>query len=117
MIDEDDEELTKLRNEYGPLVANAVGVAALEIATWNPSGRYKISMPWDFRGDKKATMSQILERLVEVIIQKEEEVDEKNKVIAEKEQEVDEKNKLLEALQPPSKTVTRTAAKRRRAQV
>lgn len=120
VIDEDDAELTKLRKQYGPLVANAVGVAALEIATWNPSGRYKISMPWDFRADRKATMSQILELLVEVILQKEQDVAEKDKLIAEKELEVDEKNKLLEALQPPSKTgskiITRPAPKRRRPQ-
>lgn len=115
VIDEDNEELTKLRNKYGPLVANAVGVAALEIATWNPSGRYKISMPWDFRADQKATMSQLLERLIEVIGEKEKEVKEMKK-------ELDEKKKLLEALQPPSRTsgnktmVTRPAAKRRRAQ-
>jgi len=118
VIDEDDAELTKLRKQYGPLVANAVGVAALEIATWNPSGRYKITMPWDFRADRKATMSQILELLVEVILQKELDVAEKDKLIAEKELEVDEKNKLLEALQPFSKTgskpVTRPAPKRRR---
>lgn len=62
-------------------------------------------------------MSQILECLVEVIIQKEEEVDEKNKVIVEKEQEVDEKNKLLEVLQFFSKIVICIVVKRRRVQV
>lgn len=74
MIDEDNEELTKLRKNYGPLVANAVGVAALEIATWNPSGRYNTSMPWDFRADEKASMSQIFQHFADVVQAKEQEV-------------------------------------------
>ena len=79
VIDEDNEELTKLRKKYGPLVANAVGVAALEIETWNSSGRYPLQMPWDFRADQKASMSQIFQLLVNVLQEKEQEIKEKDK--------------------------------------
>lgn len=105
MVDEDDVELTKLRKQYGPLVANTVGVAALEIATWNPSGRYNYPMPWDFKADQKASMSQICQLLVKTIRMKEKE-------IKKKEKDITEKDKQLKAL-IPAKTPA-PAPKRRR---
>lgn len=38
-IDEDDIWLTHLRNDFGPTVADSVGVAAMEIETWIPIKR------------------------------------------------------------------------------
>lgn len=91
MVDEDDKTLTMLRTKYGPLVANAVGTAALEIETWNPSGRYIIPMPWDFKANKKATMSQIFDLVAKVL---------KGKVkeLKEREQEIKRKDKQIMAL-------------------
>ncbi|KAG0590523.1 hypothetical protein KC19_1G105900 [Ceratodon purpureus] len=108
IIDEDDEELKKLRNKYGPLVANAVGVAALELTEYNPSGRYNISMPWNFKQDVKATMSQIFQLLADILKEKEAELKEKDK-------EIKEKEKQLKALVNTSvKTTPAPAPKRRR---
>ena len=109
-INEDDEELTKLRKRYGPLVANAVGVASLELATWNPSGKYPISMPWDFKQDEKATMKQIILRLVEVIEEIEEEKKEIQKEVKEKEKELKEKQKQLNALKSSAPALKRKRA-------
>ncbi|KAG0602758.1 hypothetical protein M758_10G038400 [Ceratodon purpureus] len=98
VVDDDDEELTTLRKTYGPLVATAVGVAALELADWNPSGRYNVSMPWDFNANQKASMSQVFQLFVDVL--------------QEKEKEIKEKDKQLKAL-APTKT-SGSASKRRR---
>ena len=58
-IMEDDPNLAKLR-KFGSRVYNSVCETLLEIAEWNPSGRYIVSVPWDFEGKRKATMAQIV---------------------------------------------------------
>ncbi|XP_024392387.1 protein INVOLVED IN DE NOVO 2 isoform X2 [Physcomitrium patens] len=78
-VNEDDKELTNIREKYGPLVANAVAAAMLELTTWNPSGRYIVSMPWDFKANQKATMSQLFDFFLKVIKNKEDEVKETQK--------------------------------------
>lgn len=81
-IKEDDPDLTKLR-KYGSRVYNSVCETLLEIAEWNPSGRYILSVPWDFEGKRKATMAQIVEVLKRVIKAKEKEITLKDKELKE----------------------------------
>ena len=70
--------MAKLR-KYGSLVYNSVCETLLEIAEWNPSGRYIVSVPWDFEGKRKATMAQLVEVLNQVIRAKEKEITLKDK--------------------------------------
>lgn len=99
-VDEANEILTQLRNKYGPLVANAFGAAALEIETSNPSGRYPVPTPWDFKANKKASMSQIFQHIVNVLLAKE--------------QEVKKKDSLIQSLLNTSKKTPTPAPKRKR---
>jgi len=81
-----------LRKKYGPVVANAVGAAALEIETWNPSGRYIVQMPWDFKANKRATLGLVFEHFVKIMKKFE-------KDLKDTQLEVKEKNKQLLALE------------------
>lgn len=95
-INPDNEELTKLRNEYGPLVSESVAKCVLEIEEWNPSGRYIWPMPWNFEADKMATMNEIIDHLELVIIAKEKDVETKKLELKAKERDL--KAKELECV-------------------
>ena len=95
--------MTKSR-KYGSRVYNSVCETLLEIAEWNPSGRYILSVPWDFEGKRKATMAQIVEVLKQVIKAKEKEIFLKNKDIFFKDKELKElKAKIPRAPVPAPK--------------
>ena len=49
VIDENDEELGKLKQEFGDEIYDAVTVALKEIEEYNPSGRYAIPELWNFK--------------------------------------------------------------------
>jgi len=106
VVDDDDETLTQLRKKYGPVVANAVGAAALEIETWNPSGRYIVQMPWDFKANKKASLGLVFEHLVKTMKKVE-------KDLKDSQLEVKEKNKLLLALRKGQSSVTPAPSRKR----
>ena len=55
IIDEEDEELNKLRKEWGEEVYMAVVTTLKELDEYNPSGRYVIFELWNFRNQLSIT--------------------------------------------------------------
>ncbi|CAN1768022.1 Factor of DNA methylation 2, partial [Linum perenne] len=64
VIDEEDEKLKQLRNEYGKVAYEAVTKALMELNEYNPSGRYPVHQAWNFREGRKATMKEIVHFLI-----------------------------------------------------
>ncbi|KAL5703601.1 hypothetical protein ACHQM5_022130 [Ranunculus cassubicifolius] len=64
IIDEHDEELERLKEEYGDDVYNAVAKALMEINEYNASGSYIVSELWNFIEDRKATLEEVFEFLL-----------------------------------------------------
>ncbi|KAK0592828.1 hypothetical protein LWI29_026170 [Acer saccharum] len=64
IIDDDDEKLKDLRNEYGEAVYWAVTNALLELNEYNPSGRYVIPEVWNLKERRKATLKEIIQYIM-----------------------------------------------------
>ncbi|XP_022155126.1 factor of DNA methylation 4-like [Momordica charantia] len=58
IIDENDEMLKGLKNEYGDEVYEAVVTALMEMNEYNPSGRYTVLDLWNFKEGRKATLKE-----------------------------------------------------------
>lgn len=58
IIDENDEMLKNLKNEYGDEVHKAVVTALMEMNEYNPSGRYTVMELWNFKEGRKATLKE-----------------------------------------------------------
>ncbi|KAA3481851.1 Nif-specific regulatory [Gossypium australe] len=65
IIDEDDEKLKELRNEYGDTAYEAVSTALMEMNEYNASGRYAVPEVWNKREGRRATMKEIVQYLIE----------------------------------------------------
>ncbi|EXC10665.1 hypothetical protein L484_025247 [Morus notabilis] len=61
IIDEDDEKLKSLKNEYGDEVYNAVVTALEELNEYNPKERYAVMELWNFKEDRKASLKEGIE--------------------------------------------------------
>ncbi|XP_031259655.1 factor of DNA methylation 2-like [Pistacia vera] len=60
VIDDDDEKLKTLRNEYGEVAYEAVTNALLELNDYNPSGRFPVAEIWNSKERKRATLKEII---------------------------------------------------------
>ncbi|KAL5580990.1 hypothetical protein UlMin_013432 [Ulmus minor] len=58
IINEEDERLKNLKNDYGEEVYKVVTTALMETNEYNPSGRYIIPELWNFKENKKATLKE-----------------------------------------------------------
>ncbi|KAH1045587.1 hypothetical protein J1N35_036371 [Gossypium stocksii] len=64
IVDEDDEKLKELRNEYGDVVYEAVRTALMEMNEYNASGRYAVPEIWNRKEGRKATMKEIIQYVI-----------------------------------------------------
>ncbi|XP_021720844.1 factor of DNA methylation 4-like isoform X2 [Chenopodium quinoa] len=64
VINEEDERLIMLRNEHGEKVWQAVTTAMSELNEYNPSGRYQVPELWNMKDDRKATLGEVTEYVV-----------------------------------------------------
>ncbi|KNA07595.1 hypothetical protein SOVF_170410 [Spinacia oleracea] len=64
VINEEDERLTNLRNEHGDKIWQAVTTVMSELNEYNPSGRYPVPELWNLKDDRKASLGEAAEYLV-----------------------------------------------------
>ncbi|XP_021734063.1 factor of DNA methylation 1-like [Chenopodium quinoa] len=60
VIDEQDEDLKRLKEKWGAEVYKTVATALLEINEYNPSGRYPVNELWNFKEGRKATVKEVV---------------------------------------------------------
>ncbi|XP_050290900.1 factor of DNA methylation 3-like isoform X2 [Quercus robur] len=60
IIDEEEERLKGLKDEYGEELYKAVITALIEMHEYNPSGRYVISELWNYKEGRKASMREVV---------------------------------------------------------
>ncbi|RWR76721.1 factor of DNA methylation 5-like protein [Cinnamomum micranthum f. kanehirae] len=64
LIDDNDEKLKELKDEFGDEVHQAVVTALLEIAEYNPSGGYVVQELWNFKERRKATLKEVIQYIL-----------------------------------------------------
>nr|XP_043635583.1 factor of DNA methylation 1-like [Erigeron canadensis] len=64
LIDENDELLKTLKAEWGNSIYNAVVVAFKEIHKYNSSGRYAVSLLWNFKDAREATLQEVINHIL-----------------------------------------------------
>lgn len=64
IIDENDEKLKDLLEQWGEEVCTAVKTSLLELNEYNPSGRYCISELWNNKANRKATLEEGIDFVV-----------------------------------------------------
>ncbi|WJX45378.1 hypothetical protein P8452_32262 [Trifolium repens] len=65
VIDEEDEKLKKLKQEWGDEVYSAVVTTVKEVNEYNPSGGYSVWELWNFKEKRKATLKEVITYIVE----------------------------------------------------
>lgn len=64
IVDEDDEKLKELRNEYGEAAFEAVTTALMEMNEYNASGRYAVPEIWNLKEGRRASMKEIIQYII-----------------------------------------------------
>ncbi|KAK6267735.1 hypothetical protein QUC31_011895 [Theobroma cacao] len=67
IVNEEDEKLRNLKQEWGEGIYEAVVTAFKELNEYNPSGRYVISELWNFKENRKATLKEVINYIVKNI--------------------------------------------------
>ncbi|RHN64917.1 putative XS domain-containing protein [Medicago truncatula] len=68
VINEEDEKLKKLKQEWGDEIYSAVETALKEVNEYNPSGGYAVHELWNFKEQRKATLKEVITYIVEHMI-------------------------------------------------
>ncbi|KAL8208607.1 hypothetical protein R6Q57_008019 [Mikania cordata] len=64
IIDEEDDKIARLKDEFDDDVFNAVVTALNELNEYNPSGRYPVAKLWNNKEKKKASLKEGVEFLI-----------------------------------------------------
>ncbi|CAJ1951393.1 unnamed protein product [Sphenostylis stenocarpa] len=67
IIDEDDDQLRSLKQEWGDEIYLAVVTALKEIYEYNPSGGYTVVELWNFKEKRKATLKEVISYILDHI--------------------------------------------------
>ncbi|KAI3860543.1 hypothetical protein MKX03_025475 [Papaver bracteatum] len=65
VINEDDEKLRELKDEWGEEVYDAVANASLEMNEYNASGRYPVRELWNFKEGRQASLKEVMEYVLQ----------------------------------------------------
>ncbi|XP_042509837.1 factor of DNA methylation 1-like [Macadamia integrifolia] len=66
-VDDNDEQLKKLKEEWGDKVCNSVTTALLELNEYNASGRYVVPELWNFSEGRKASLKEVIRHILNPI--------------------------------------------------
>lgn len=67
ILDEDDEKLQKLKNDWGEEVYKAVETALLEMNEYNASARYVVPELWNNKEGRRAFLKELVQYLLKQI--------------------------------------------------
>lgn len=67
IVDEEDQKLQSLKQEWGDEIHSAVVTAKKELNEYNASGGYTVNELWNFKEKRKATLKEVISYIVEHI--------------------------------------------------
>ncbi|KAK8926494.1 hypothetical protein KSP39_PZI019038 [Platanthera zijinensis] len=65
ILRDDDEKLVALKEQWGEAAYKAVTNALLELNEYNPSGRYIVPELWNIKEDRRASLGEVIEYLLQ----------------------------------------------------